>query len=151
MRDPDEQVEFVDSYQLDFSSLIQPALEDAQTRLVFRAQAILRADIESYKPKPEDIDYPARNKQAAMSGTKANGPVTSGRKQSNVDLATPLPKDPVIVDEGDSQHARFGFDTEATYQGWYPTLRKAIWLLSRIYRLVNVSRQLSLFTRILRR
>lgn len=26
---------------------------------------------------------------------------------------------------------------EAAYKGWYPTLRKCIWLLSRIYRLVN--------------
>lgn len=138
MRDQDEEVEMVDSYQLDFSSLIQSALEDAQTRLVFRTQAILRDEIEHYKPKPEDLDYPARNRKVSLSGTKTNGQVTSGRKGSGPDLSTPLPRDPLIVDEGDSPSARFGFDTEAAFQGWYPTLRKAIWLLSRIYRLVNV-------------
>ena len=140
MRDQDEEVEIVDSYQLDFSSLIQPALEDAQTRLVFRTQAILRDEIENFKPKPEDLDYPARNRKVSLSGTKANGQVTSGRKGFITELPTPLPRDPVIVDEGDSPSVRFGFDTEAAFQGWYPTLRKAIWLLSRIYRLVNVTK-----------
>ena len=136
-KDQDEEPEIVETNQLDFSTLIQPALEDAQTRLVFRTQAILRDDIENFKPKPADLDYPARNKSIALSGTKANGPVTSGRKASGSDA---LPKDPIVVEGGDSPTSKYGFDVEASFQGWYPTLRKAIWLLSRIYRLVNVSR-----------
>ncbi|MCJ1414536.1 Golgi transport complex subunit 3 [Xylographa parallela] len=135
MRDQDEESEMVDLNQLDFSTLIQSALEDAQTRLVFRTQAILRDEIENYKPKPEDLDYPIHNKQVTLPGSKHNGPVTSGRKGSVAE--TSIPKDPVIVEESDSPSARYGFDVEATFQGWYPTLRKAIWLLSRIYRLVN--------------
>ena len=140
MRDQDEELEMVDLNQLDFSTLIQSALEDAQTRLVFRTQAILRDEIENYKPKPEDLDYPTRNKQVTLPGSKHNGQITSGRKGSVAKTSTP--KDPVIVEESDSPSARYGFDVEATFQGWYPTLRKAIWLLSRIYRLVNVSRNL---------
>ena len=138
MRDQDEEVERVDHNQLDFSVLIHSALEDAQTRLVFRTQAILRDDIENYKPKPEELDYPTRNKQVLLAGTKTNGPVTSGHRDSNVGAISSLPKDPEIVDQANSSGARYGFDIEPTFQGWYPTLRKAIWLLSRIYRLVNV-------------
>ena len=137
MRDQEEEFEIIGLNQLDFSTLIQSALEDAQTRLVFRTQAMLRDEIENYKPKLEDLDYPARNKQVSLPGSKHNGPVTSGRKVSVADISTP--KDPVIVEESDSPSARYGFDVEATFQGWYPTLRKAIWLLSRIYRLVNAS------------
>ncbi|KAL2039427.1 hypothetical protein N7G274_007699 [Stereocaulon virgatum] len=137
MHDQDEDAEPIEANQFDFSRLIRTALEDAQTRLVFRAQAILRAEIERYKPKKEELDYPARNRQISLSGTKSQRPtVLSGRKGSN-EPDTPMPKTPMVVEEGDSPSGRWGFDTEAAFNGWYPTLRKAIWLLSRIYRLVN--------------
>lgn len=136
MRDQDDEVETVDLNQLDFSLLIQPALEDAQTRLVFRTQAILRDDIENYKSKPEDIDYLSHTKQVFLAGVGSNGPVTSGRKGSAKNASKS--KDPVVLEENEPPSARYGFEVEATFEGWYPTLRKAIWLLSRIYRLVNV-------------
>lgn len=140
MHDQDEEAEPVEAGQFDFSLLIHTALEDAQTRLVFMAQAVLRNEIERYKPTKEELDYPARNRQVSLSGTKKQrSAAMSGRKGSNPEPATPMPKTPVVVEEGDSPNGRWGFDTEAAFQGWYPTLRKAIWLLSRIYRLVNVS------------
>ncbi|KAL9577266.1 MAG: hypothetical protein Q9203_007527, partial [Teloschistes exilis] len=129
-----EDDEPVASDELDFSVLIQPALEDAQTRLVFRVQAVLRDEIERYKPKPDVLDYPANNRKMSLSGTKNQRP----RRQSSVaEPTTPMPKTPMIVEQGDSPNGHFDFDTQAAFQGWYPTLRKAIWLLSRIYRLVN--------------
>ncbi|KAG8529186.1 uncharacterized protein KY384_005821 [Bacidia gigantensis] len=137
MHDQDEDAEPLEANQLDFSVLIRPALEDAQTRLVFRTQSILRDEIERYKPKKEELDYPTRNRQVSLSGTKSQKTPTSGRKASNPEPSTPMPKTPMIVEEGDSPTGRWNFDTEAAFQGWYPTLRKAIWLLSRIYRLVN--------------
>ena len=135
--DPEDDGEYADPHQLDFSVLIQPVLEDAQTRLVFRAQAILRYEIERYKPRPEDIDYPAHNQRAVLSrGNKPQVPV--GRKSS----ATPLPKTPRVVDEDvDSppeKDSQWDFGSQSVIEGWYPTLRTAIWLLGRIYRLVNV-------------
>ncbi|KAL8904159.1 MAG: hypothetical protein Q9207_003451 [Kuettlingeria erythrocarpa] len=132
-----EEDEPMDVNELDFSLLIQPALEDAQTRLVFRTQAILRDEIERYKPKPDVLDYPANNRKVSLSGTKGQRPAMSGRKGSMAEPTTPMPKTPMIVEESDSPNGQWGFDTQAALQGWYPTLRKAIWLLSRIYRLVN--------------
>jgi hypothetical protein len=38
--------------------LLRMVLHDAQTRLVFRAQALIRADVEYYVTKDEDLDYP---------------------------------------------------------------------------------------------
>lgn len=38
-------------------------LQDAQTRLVFRAQAILQADVQYYAAKEGDLDYPAKLEQ----------------------------------------------------------------------------------------
>ena len=139
MHDHDEEVEQVDTNQVDFSVLIHPALQDAQTRLVFRTQAILRDEIENFRPKPGDLDYPSRTRRVSLSGTKSQTPALSGRKDSVAEPLTPMPKTPMVVEESDSPNGRWGFDTEAVFEGWYPTLRKAIWLLSRIYRLVNVS------------
>jgi hypothetical protein len=142
LHDPDDEFEAADPNQLDFSVLIQPALEDAQSRLVFRAQAMLRDEIENFRPKPEDLDYPGRNKKVSLSGTKSQTPVTSGRKVSAQEPTTPIPKNPVIVDQDDdspdAKDSRWDFDSQAAFEGWYPTLPKAIWLLSRIYRLINV-------------
>jgi conserved oligomeric Golgi complex subunit 3 len=121
---------------LDFAPIVRPALEDTQTRIVFRAQAILRDEIEYFKPSPKDLDYPARNSAAPLSGTR-NGPVTSGTKKPTI---PELPQRDTPTSEGDDPilNGKYDFDIEKSFQNWYPTLRKAIWLLSRIYRLVNV-------------
>ncbi|KAK2754051.1 Golgi transport complex subunit 3 [Arachnomyces sp. PD_36] len=136
--DAEDEVEYTDPNQLDFAALIQPALEDTQTRVVFRTQAILRDEIERYKPRPEDLDYPSRNRQASQTESNNATTATSGRKRS---FAEPFPKTPIVVDDdtGTSaeKNSRWDFDSQAVFEGWYPTLRKAIWLLSRIYRLVN--------------
>ena len=73
--------------------------------------------------------------------SSSTGAPLSGRKGSRNDGI--MPKTPTVVDEEvDSQtadkDALWDIDSQATFQSWYPTLRKAIWLLSRIYRLVNV-------------
>ncbi|KAK5205994.1 Golgi transport complex subunit 3 [Exophiala xenobiotica] len=125
-----------DLNQLDFSMLIQPALEDAQTRLVFRAQAILRDEIEMFKPKPEDLDYPHRTSAPPTTSTPL-----SGRRKTREPM-TPLLKSPEIVDEDSGEEGSFSWtlaSRRAELQNCYPTLSKAIRLLHRIYRLVNSS------------
>ena len=133
--DPDEEPENIDVTQLDFSFLIQPALEDAQTRLVFRAQAYLRDEIERYKPRPEDLQYPIRNRETPVSSTDGQ---ISGKKVLSADMLVNFSQSTRTDDGPDStfeQDSKWDLEMQA---GWYPTLRKAIWLLSRIYRLVNV-------------
>jgi hypothetical protein len=143
--DDDEEYDSPPPARLDFPALIHPALEDAQTRLVFLAMSTLRNDIEYYKPKPEDLDYPAKTSRGSISAGSTHGkpgqPVLSGRKASNGPM-TPMPKTPVVVDEDNADGA--GFLYEPAMQDCYPTLRKAVWLLSRIYRLVHVSALLDL-------
>jgi hypothetical protein len=115
--------------KLDFGRIIYPALQDAQDRLVFLAQMELRNDIQYFKPKPDQLDYPRRASRVALSGTR-----TTGRKVSQGGLS-PLPMNPLIVEEdGVERDMMF----EPGTQEYYPTLRKAVWLLSKIYRLVHV-------------
>ncbi|KAJ9611972.1 Golgi transport complex subunit 3 [Cladophialophora chaetospira] len=130
----------LDLNQLDFSALIQPALEDAQTRLVFRALAILREEIEMFKPKPEDLDYPRLTSAPPVSATKAP---LSGRRGSR-DPLTAVPKTPIAdLDEDSGEEGTFswtmGASRRSALKNCYPTLSRSIRLLSRIYRLVNSS------------
>ncbi|KAF2663471.1 Sec34-domain-containing protein [Microthyrium microscopicum] len=117
--------------KLDFGRLVYPALQDAQDRLVFLAQQVIRNDIQYFKPKPENLDYPRKASRIALSGTRNTS--VAGRKDSN-GLLSPTVNSPVIVeDDGADREVLF----EPGTQEYYPTLRKAIWLLSRIYRLVH--------------
>jgi hypothetical protein len=133
MQELDEDVGPTEPNQLDFSTMINPLLEDAQTRLVFRTLAILRDDIEYYRPKPDELDYP---RQAAVSTLK-DGTATSGRRGSKV----PPPALPTDEERNglEKNLPSSGLTANPGATAWYPTLNKAIWLLSRIYRLVNVS------------
>lgn len=139
--DPEEEPEQTETNQLDFSVLIQPALQDVQARLVFRAQAVLHAEIERYKPRPEDIDYPMHSRQTSLTVTDTQ---ISGKKDTTADTMIDMTRPTNEGDEtGNAQEkekeGKWDFETQTALKGWYPTLRKAIWLLSRIYRLVNVS------------
>ncbi|KAI9725041.1 MAG: hypothetical protein M1812_000317 [Candelaria pacifica] len=140
MRDQEEDPEPGDDNQLDFSVLVQPTMEDAQTRLVFRAQAVLRDEIENYRPKPEDLRYPPGTPGDYKTG-ESNIPATSGRKGSIAASTPSMPqtgrnfeRDGELDSNADPT---WGLNTESTPTTWYPTLKKAIWLLRRIYRLVN--------------
>ncbi|KAI9822449.1 MAG: Golgi transport complex subunit 3 [Pycnora praestabilis] len=139
MHDQEEDTEPLDPNQLDFSTLIQPAMEDSQTRLVFRAQAMLRNDIEYYRPRPEDLDYPRQSRTLSLSGAKA--PIMSGKRGSLVAPSSEVPKPPVVVEDdggsGDEKEPHWDIDGGRKSGTWYPTLKTAVWLLSRIYRLVN--------------
>lgn len=141
MEDEEDDVEPPPLNQLNFARLIHPALQDAQTRLVFLTLSMLRNDIENYKPKPEDIDFPAGNRRGVATGVATQQPVLSGRKDTVNGNPAMISKSPVVGDEdgvSDGVDMTSGLNTALANLNWYPTLRKAIWLLSNIYRLVNV-------------
>ncbi|EXJ63031.1 hypothetical protein A1O7_03475 [Cladophialophora yegresii CBS 114405] len=130
-----------DLNQLDFSALIQPALEDAQTRLVFRALAILREEIEMFKPKPEDLDYPRLTSAPPVSA--ATKTPLSGRRGSRDQFASLSKTSNADLDEDSADEGPFSWTLSASRRSAlrhsYPTLSRSIRLLSRIYRLVNSS------------
>ena len=123
--------------KLDFASLVQPALEDAQTRLVFLALTALRDGIENYRPKPEELDWPKSSFNPNTNAAK-NGPALSGTRTAVLDTsATAVGNEE--IDDTESMISKRFTPNEPRGKGrqWYATLRKAMWLLRRIYRLVN--------------
>ena len=45
-------------HKLHLRHLLQSVLQDAQTRLFFKAQAVVQAEIAHYVPRPADLEYP---------------------------------------------------------------------------------------------
>jgi len=129
--------------QFDFAQLIRPALADAQTRLVFLALGVLRNEIEYFKPTVEDLKYPKRPDVTRTNGDKVSHSVLSGRRDSEkADKKTTIgamSKTEELSDEVDGETSYLMSNLNKTGAAWYPTLPKAVKLLSRIYRLVNVS------------
>lgn len=117
-------IEPFDRTQLDFGHLVQTIMDDTQSQITMRAHVIVRNEIEHFSPKPDDLDYPAKCQAARQASIS----------KSTKDL-TVRPKSPRVVDRDGLVEM---FDTEAMFAGWYPTLRKCVWLLSKICRLVNV-------------
>ncbi|BGO94181.1 hypothetical protein NBRC10512_001341 [Rhodotorula toruloides] len=98
-----------------FSILLQSLLQDAQTRLVFRAQAVIQSEVLHYVPSPSDLDWSDKLSTSSSSGAM-------WEEQAE--------------EEGGAK-GRFRVPREERMVGWYPTLRKTVWVLERLNAYVN--------------
>lgn len=98
--------------------LLNMVLQDAQARLVFRAQALVQAEVAYYSPKPADLEWPEK-----LKGVTSGEPLVK-REATNEDDDDPLfmhlPPD----------------DAQET---WYPTLRVTLRVLACLYSYIDVS------------
>ncbi|KAJ8082531.1 Golgi transport complex subunit 3 [Marasmius tenuissimus] len=101
--------------RLHISQLLQMILQDAQTRLFFKAQAVVQSDIRHYVPSKEDMMYPGKL-------------VTSKRSGSNAD------SEKASVSQLWRANENGGGDDRET---WYPTLKKTVWVLEQLHEFVN--------------
>lgn len=104
--------------RLKFSVLLQTILQDTQTRLVFRAQAIIQSEVLHYVPTADDLDYPSKLVASAGQGLA---------------LWT---EDETLRE---SEVGGFRSPREEVQVTWYPTLKRTVWVLSRLNAYVNVS------------
>lgn len=106
--------------RLRFSVLLQTILQDTQTRLVFRAQAVIQAEVLRYVPTPDELAYPA----ILQAQTGAEG-------------------DRMLWEDDDllasDRDGGFRAPREEVQVTWFATLRRTVWVLSRLHTYVNVS------------
>ncbi|GAA5814892.1 hypothetical protein MFLAVUS_008395 [Mucor flavus] len=117
-----------DKNEVKFGHLIQNVMEDAQGRLVFRSQMFIHNDIQNYQPKPQDFENLV-NKQVGQEKEKT---------KSSAVLDATATATLNIEDDSDThsiQSARSNL--EANHYGWFPTLQKTLWILSKLYRCVQ--------------
>ena len=134
---------------LRFSVLLSTVLQDAQTRLVFRAQSVLEAEVLHYAPKPEDLEYPEKlriaktaeeNRGEGEKGQEKGKQREQGQRQGMERKAEAEADSEAMmgVVEEDGM-AVFKLPHESVMQDWYPTLKRTLWVLSRLHSYVNVS------------
>lgn len=103
---------------LRFSVLLQTIQQDAQTRLVFRAQAVIQTDVLHYAPAAADLEYPEKLEQ---------------HRERTLALWT--------EDERlrESEVGGFRVPRDEVQSTWYPTLKRTVYVLSKLNTYVNVS------------
>ena len=105
--------------RLRFSVLLQTILQDSQTRLVFRAQAVIQSEVLYYVPLPDDLAYPLK---------------LEGHTHEGLQLWTEDER----LREGMGDGPGFRLPREEAQLTWYPTLKRTVWVLSKLNTYVNV-------------
>ncbi|KAG0244713.1 Golgi transport complex subunit 3 [Mortierella sp. GBA43] len=130
---------------LAFGYLIRNMLQDTQQRLLYRAQAFIRSEIQNYKPTPNVLDYPARLQAPPPLPSSSNSQHlhrasdAESIAESIPEASSPTPSLASSITGGYfSTPALQQFDESAAmYHGWYPTLQRTLWLLTKIYKCVE--------------
>ncbi|CAI2174129.1 14468_t:CDS:10 [Funneliformis geosporum] len=140
--------------KLQFSYLIRNVLQDAQQRLVFRVQTFIRSEIQNFVPQPSDLNYP--NKLKGINGEVENSENITTPSDNYPTGSPSTSSSPAILavqqDNGDNDSMRSFvlstnvIDTGDMYKGWFPTLQRTLWTLSKLYQCVNVNFVLRIFS-----
>ncbi|KAF9012256.1 Sec34-domain-containing protein [Hymenopellis radicata] len=95
-------------HRLHISQLLEMVLQDAQTRLFFKAQSVIQTDIRYYVTKPEDLAYP------------------------DILLQARKPVSALDLKEKQSISEIFTAESLAKQDTWFPTLQTTYWVLSQL-------------------
>ena len=119
---------------LHISHLLQMVLQDAQTRLFFKAQSVIQAEIRYYVPKPEDLQYP--DKLVGECPLEHSSPGNAPDRAC--EAARRQPSEGEIREKQQSVSRIFQVRSWDKQETWYPTLQKTIWVLSQLHEFVKV-------------
>jgi len=95
--------------RLHIHQLLQMVLQDAQTRLFFKAQSVIQSEIRYYVPTAQDLAYP--DKLVAAQGGATGYEI---REKQSISKLFEAP----------------GLNQRET---WFPTLAKTVWVLSQLH------------------
>ncbi|KAI5477958.1 Golgi complex component Cog3 [Pseudohyphozyma bogoriensis] len=108
--------------RLKFSQLLQTILQDSQTRLVFRAQAVIQSEVLYFVPAPADLDYPKKLVTEGGASGEAEGALGMWTEDERL---------------RDAEIGGFRVPREEVMGSWYPSLKRTVWVLSKLNTYVN--------------
>lgn len=130
-----------------FAQVIWQLLEDVQERLVFRAHLYLQSDILNYKPAPGDLAYPeklemmesiAQSIAEQQSQQPGRGMRRSDSRSSLASIGSATSQEVAHINHAVEQpRSRTGNSPADLHGMWYPTVRRTLVCLSRLYRCVE--------------
>uniref|UniRef100_A0A6J0UUR3 Conserved oligomeric Golgi complex subunit 3 n=1 Tax=Pogona vitticeps TaxID=103695 RepID=A0A6J0UUR3_9SAUR len=124
-----------------FTAGVKQMLEDVQERLVYRTYIYIQTDIVGYKPAPGDLAYPAKlemMEQIAQSLKEEEKKLSADTSFSPLKLEDP-DGSVVKADPLESHNPRLHSTiSPADLHGmWYPTVRRTLVCLSKLYRCID--------------
>ncbi|CAJ0912409.1 687_t:CDS:10 [Entrophospora sp. SA101] len=108
---------------LQFSYLIRNVLQDAQQRLVFRAQTYIRTVTAE--------EYPKELLQRSLSAPPMLEKNDDDKSITNVSINS------TTTNNTNTEFSINPADTGGIYHGWFPTLQRTLYVLSKLYQCVN--------------
>uniref|UniRef100_A0A8C6W532 Conserved oligomeric Golgi complex subunit 3 n=1 Tax=Nannospalax galili TaxID=1026970 RepID=A0A8C6W532_NANGA len=125
-----------------FAAGVKQMLEDVQERLVYRTHIYIQTDITGYKPAPGDLAYPDKlvmMEQIAQSLKDEQKKVPSEASFSDVGLEEAESNSLTKPGSTDSLNPRPQTTiSPADLHGmWYPTVRRTLVCLSKLYRCID--------------
>ncbi|XP_051870178.1 conserved oligomeric Golgi complex subunit 3 [Pristis pectinata] len=126
-----------------FSTVAKQMLEDVQERLVYRTHIYIQTDIVGYKPAPGDLAYPDKlemMEQIAQSLKDEQKKLPAADSSlTEVQLEDPDSKNVIKSGNSDILNPRpQSTISPADLHGmWYPTVRRTLVCLSKLYRCID--------------
>uniref|UniRef100_A0A3B4D6H1 Conserved oligomeric Golgi complex subunit 3 C-terminal domain-containing protein n=1 Tax=Pygocentrus nattereri TaxID=42514 RepID=A0A3B4D6H1_PYGNA len=122
-----------------FEAVVKQMLEDVQERLVYRTHIYIQTDITGYSPAPGDLAYPDKlqmmEKIAQSLKEEQMKLMSPDSSFSDVQLEDPESRKIVSGVEGSRVPATV---SPADLHGmWYPTVRRTLVCLSKLYRCID--------------
>ncbi|XP_064167364.1 conserved oligomeric Golgi complex subunit 3 [Anguilla rostrata] len=122
-----------------FDTLVKQMLEDVQERLVYRTHIYIQTDIIGYNPAPGDLAYPEKLEMMEQ--------IAQSLKEEQMKLASPEASfSEVQLEEPNAKKSSGGTEASrstasispADLHGmWYPTVRRTLVCLSKLYRCID--------------
>ncbi|XP_071951133.1 conserved oligomeric Golgi complex subunit 3-like [Antedon mediterranea] len=141
-----------------FETIARQMLEDVQERLVFRSHIYIQSDIMNYSPAPGDLAYPEKLemmesiaeslKKDSLSRQSSVGSLTSQEVANITDTSSAIQGSngvngtemrssfPVITNSAPS-HINSSLSPADLHGMWYPTVRRTLVCLSKLYRCID--------------
>ena len=124
-------------YLESFKETVQQILQDVQERLIFRTHIYIRTDISEYAPHPGDLSYP--EKLQMMESIQET--IMADEKKDRRDRACSVSSSASMtsLEVANINRASSPYSSPVDLHGmWYPTVRRTLVCLSRLYRCLEL-------------
>ncbi|KAL2081668.1 hypothetical protein ACEWY4_023521 [Coilia grayii] len=124
-----------------FEAVVKQMLEDVQERLVYRTHIYIQSDIIGYNPAPGDLAYPEKlemMEKIAQSLKEEQLRLTSSESLfSDVQLEDPEAKRVISSGAVEGSRLQTSISPADLHGMWYPTVRRTLVCLSKLYRCID--------------
>ncbi|XP_022521365.2 conserved oligomeric Golgi complex subunit 3 isoform X1 [Astyanax mexicanus] len=124
-----------------FEAVVKQMLEDVQERLVYRTHIYIQTDISGYSPAPGDLAYPEKLQmmEKIAQSLKEEQLRLNSPDSSFSDVQLEDPESRKLISSGGVESSRVPASVSpADLHGmWYPTVRRTLVCLSKLYRCID--------------